>query len=794
MNAFERCIVFTLVGFCHAAGFHTTLQAARSTLENYTVAVAIGPQIDVFTSIDYVITKQVHLVTSSEHGLESAERVIPIMPDPESLSMAVAKTIKALGWKKVAFLAQDDFSPVHALGKEDIFVWPIMLPDRIASSDDLELQHTLINLREAQMEKFIIHSMNKSVVKTVIQAAQRLHLLHHTISWFVTYLDFREIVDGLNEMAILYGFQLLTPSKIPKNAIENFNGTLSRLDIGIMLDVVGILHHYLNRFVQNCSKEVTEDRFMSASDFNRQLRRENRNKTDDKLTYNGALGDYVWDQYNENNGGNVRNRYLIPIYRYVDSLDNSHNESYCIGESIFSRDGINTRIFVTRDQQIKVDVFKGKIFSVLAKQDEPFVMYRDGEYVGFCVDVLKELSRELNFNFVITELSRGIVSEHRDKSEWDLIINELKEGNASIAIGAMAVKADREERISFSYTIISSSVSMLQKRPPDTRHYFQFLWPFSTWLWLTIVAFFAVVGLALFFMSKYDKTQEESDQRFDLKESMWYSLSVLLQGSTEYSPQTTSMRTIVAFFWFCTLVINAAYTANLAAFLTLQQIDNQITTVDALARQTSFKYGIINNTELMEFFAKSRDEPYERMWVFMKLQESESLLPNRTVALQKVANGQFALLDDGVINDYLAQWNCETESIEQNFGYKHFSMGFPKGAPYRDDINRALLSLKEKGILDELRKKWWSSSKNCTIARKDKSSSELDLTNMFGVFIILIASAVLSIAWEAGEVFFKFYDNMRKEKRQEKVNENSIDTDKKTDIRREIYEADLGIA
>ncbi|KAK3594049.1 hypothetical protein CHS0354_040810 [Potamilus streckersoni] len=745
---------------------YNSLTRARSTLENNTVAVAIGSQIDVFTSIDYVITQQVHLVTSSEQGMESAERVIPIMPDPESLSMAVGKTIKALDWKKVAFLAQDDFSPVHELGKEDIFVWPIMLPDRIASSDDLELQHTLINLREAQMEKFILHSMNKSVVKTVIQA------------------DFREIVDGLNEMATLYGFQLLNPSKIPKKAMESFNGTMSRLDIGIMVDVVGILRHYLNKFVQNCSKEVTEDRFISASDFKKQL-------TLEKLTYNGALGDYVWVQYNENNGGNVRNRYQIPIYRYVDTLDN-------IGESIFSRDGINTRTFATSGKKLDVEVFKGKNFSVLAKQDEPFVMYRDGKYVGFCVDVLKELSKELNFNFFITELPKEIVLENRDKSEWDLIINELKQGNASIAIGAMAVKADREEQISFSYTIISSSVSMLQKRTPDTRHYFQFLWPFSTWLWLTIVAFFALVGLSLFFMSKYDKTQQESDQRFDLKESMWYSLSVLLQGSTEYSPQTTSMRTIVAFFWFCTLVINAAYTANLAAFLTLQQIDNRITTVDALARQTSFKYGIINNTDLMDFFAKSRDEPYERMWVFMKLQELESLLPNRTVALQQVASGQFALLDDGVINDYLAQWNCETESIEQNFGYKHFSMGFPKGAPYRDDINRALLALKEKGKLDDLRAKWWSSSENCTADdrsnTKVKSSSELDLTNMLGVFIILIASAILSIAWEAGEVIFKFYENTKKDKHQEKVNENSTDVDKGTFIRREIYEADLGIA
>lgn len=99
-----------------------------------------------------------------------------------------------------------------------------------------------------------------------------------------------------------------------------------------------------------------------------------------------------------------------------------------------------------------------------------------------------------------------------------------------MAIGAFAVTAEREERITFSYTIISSSVSMLLKRPPDTRNFFQFLLPFSTGLWIMIVAFFLVLGLCLYLMSRFDSTQTTSEQKFDLKESMWYSLNVLLQG------------------------------------------------------------------------------------------------------------------------------------------------------------------------------------------------------------------------------------------------------------------------
>lgn len=278
--------------------------------------------------------------------------------------------------------------------------------------------------------------------------------------------------------------------------------------------------------------------------------------------------------------------------------------------------------------------------------------------------------------------------------------------NASLAIGAFAVTSEREEVISFSYAILSTMTSLLLKKSEPQWNFFQFLWPFSVGLWLMIVAFFFVVGITMFLMSKYDQTQRASVQRFDLKESMWYSLNVLLQGGTEYSPQTTCTRTIVAFYWFCILVINAAYTANLAAFLTLRQIDNRLKDVGGLARQTKVKYGVLKSSDVMTFFNRTREDPYERMWTFMKLNEDEVILSNSSEVIAKVAAGDYIFLADGIVNEYYAVTHCGIESIEQNFGGKQFGIGLPKGAPYRDSINKAILELKENGLLDNLRKKY----------------------------------------------------------------------------------------
>ncbi|XP_052233268.1 glutamate receptor ionotropic, kainate 3-like [Dreissena polymorpha] len=702
----------------NGSSMYSSLKNARQTFEDTHIAVAIGPQIDVFTSTEYVILHQIHFVTSLGLINEESARALPILPDQKSLSKAIASIVSYLEWNKVAFLSQEDFSPVIALGGKKVFVSPIRLPTDIRSAKNPQLTQTLTTLRESQMDKFILHSMKRDVVKYVLLAAQDLHLLHHSIRWLITYLDFEDVSKEIIGMAKVYGLQLFDNSSFP---------------------------HKTN-------------------------------------AYSGSLDNYIWPKLGMDQSTNVRNDYSIDLLRYT-----GENDLLRLAEVSFqTKKDIRISTFAAKEEPKVTEPFKDKYFTVIAKLDEPFVMVKGTDkhgakiYDGFCVDVLNELSKELNnFKYEIIEAdedrlkqlsssARGIKAG-KSLTIWDDITNQLIIGNASMAIGAFAVTADRESQISFSYTIISSSVSLLLTRPPDSTNYFQFLGPFSWQLWLLIVGFVLTVGLGLFVMAKFDSTLNGSEnQKFELKESMWYTLTVLLQGSSEYAPQTTSMRTIVAFFWFCTLVINAAYTANLAAFLTLQQIDDRIKSVDHLARQTKVKYGVLNNSDLMQFFENSRDDPYERMWAFMKLNEDVSILSERKVGVSFVLEkDNYAYIDDGVINDYSAQKNCKLESIQQNFGVKHFGMGFPKGAPYLGDINLALLKLKEHRILDSLREKWWSAESNCsTEATKTKvnTASELNISNMFGVFIVLIGFTVLAVLYELCVVVWTFIRKQQSKK------------------------------
>lgn len=67
--------------------------------------------------------------------------------------------------------------------------------------------------------------------------------------------------------------------------------------------------------------------------------------------------------------------------------------------------------------------------------------------------------------------------------------------------------------------------------------------------------------------------------------------------------QATSTRIVGVIWWFFTLIIISSYTANLAAFLTVERIsDLPIDSVIDLVEQTDIAYGALNGGSTMAFF------------------------------------------------------------------------------------------------------------------------------------------------------------------------------------------------
>jgi len=66
-----------------------------------------------------------------------------------------------------------------------------------------------------------------------------------------------------------------------------------------------------------------------------------------------------------------------------------------------------------------------------------------------------------------------------------------------------------------------------------------------------------------------------------------------------------SGRIVGSVWWFFTLIIISSYTANLAAFLTVERMQSPIESAEDLAKQTEIKYGMVDSGTTREFFRVS---------------------------------------------------------------------------------------------------------------------------------------------------------------------------------------------
>ena len=80
-----------------------------------------------------------------------------------------------------------------------------------------------------------------------------------------------------------------------------------------------------------------------------------------------------------------------------------------------------------------------------------------------------------------------------------------------------------------------------------------------------------------------------------------------LQSNINYniivSCRSISGRVVGSAWWFFTLIIISSYTANLAAFLTIERMDYPINSADDLVNQREIKYGTVENGSTQTFFA-----------------------------------------------------------------------------------------------------------------------------------------------------------------------------------------------
>ncbi|XP_043212610.1 glutamate receptor ionotropic, kainate 2-like [Amphibalanus amphitrite] len=284
--------------------------------------------------------------------------------------------------------------------------------------------------------------------------------------------------------------------------------------------------------------------------------------------------------------------------------------------------------------------------------------------------------------------------------------------------------------------------------------------PLAVEIWLYVMAAYMVVSFTMFVMARFSQyewnnqphpcastitTWWRTSQR---QQRFWFITGTLLRQGSGLNPKAASTRIVGSIWWFFTLIIISSYTANLAAFLTVERTSTPIESAADLAKQEDIEYGTLEGGSTMTFFRDSKIETYQKMWKFMESRKPSVFVPNYEEGVQRVLKGNYAFLMESTLLDYIVQRNCNLTQVGGLLDSKGYGIAMPVGSPWRDKISLAILDLQEKGVIQMLYNKWWKDTGDVCSRdekKKDSKASPLGIANIGGVFVVLLCGLSLAI-------------------------------------------------
>uniref|UniRef100_A0A672MBV2 Glutamate receptor n=1 Tax=Sinocyclocheilus grahami TaxID=75366 RepID=A0A672MBV2_SINGR len=400
---------------------------------------------------------------------------------------------------------------------------------------------------------------------------------------------------------------------------------------------------------------------------------------------------------------------------------------------------------------------------LLSPQEEPYVMFKKSDkplygndrFEGYCIDLLRELAAILGFTYEIRLVEDGKYgAQEESMGQWNGMIRELMDHKADLAVAPLAITYVREKVIDFSKPFMTLGISILYRKPNGTNPgVFSFLNPLSPDIWMYILLAYLGVSCVL---------HNPTIISYNVGPNI-YGVGALMQQGSELMPKALSTRIVGGIWWFFTLIIISSYTANLAAFLTVERMESPIDSADDLAKQTKIEYGVVEDGATMTFFKKTKISTYDKMWEFMSSRRHSVMVKSIEEGIERVLTSDYAFLMESTTIEFVTQRNCNLTQIGGLIDSKAYGVGTPMGSPYRDKITIAILQLQEEGKLHMMKEKWWRG--NGCPEEENKEASALGVQNIGGIFIVLAAGLVLSVFVAVGEVLYKSKQNAQLEKR-----------------------------
>lgn len=206
---------------------------------------------------------------------------------------------------------------------------------------------------------------------------------------------------------------------------------------------------------------------------------------------------------------------------------------------------------------------------------------------------------------------------------------------------------------------------------------------------------------------------DDDGRRMMLRDTVWLTLSTILLLQSSFCPRTVAGRIAVSGLHCFALLLIASYTANLAALLTASRRTGPPSppppsplgsprTVRELLDRREVRFLTARDGAVGAFLERSSEPHVHRVW--QRILDDDGLVDRSELALGAPGPDRCFVWDSAPVSYVVAQ-NCQLVELGVVADARRYGLGVPQGAPYRDQLNMAILTLMERGKIQTLQNK-----------------------------------------------------------------------------------------
>lgn len=347
-------------------------------------------------------------------------------------------------------------------------------------------------------------------------------------------------------------------------------------------------------------------------------------------------------------------------------------------------------IFTLQTVSFSSQIIASNTLKVLTYSSEPFVIQNNGIYSGFSIDLLDEISKELNFNYQLVPVKNV-----------GHLLSEMKTNHFDMGMASVSITSDREKYLDFSHPYFNSGLDILIRKEEKSilnffKSFFKALFSKSVIdaIAVVFVLLITFAHLVWLFEKKGNEKRFPKSYIKGISEALWWAaVTVTTVGYGDKTPQSKLGRLVAVMWMFLGIFLISFFTASITSSLTIQQLKGSINGPQDLPGK---RVGAVIN---------STAEKYLR---------NIQAVPITYKNLQAVFNGFEAKEIDVIVYDApllkfyeLHNTVGDASTLGALFEKQDYGILFPQESELRDPVNRTLLKIKENGTYDRLIQKWF---------------------------------------------------------------------------------------